>query len=117
MMSNFNFLKVDLDTAELFSTINMAELNYTQGDYEGVLTKVRKVAENTATLFADRVYIELPKYSTFHERLLIIKQRIGDKRIVDAFFEIKGHGNNSAHKLNPKDATKENALKSLELVY
>lgn len=117
MMSNFNFLKVDLDTAELFSTINMAELNYTQGDYEGVLTKVRKVAENAATLFADRVYIELPKYSTFHERLLIIKQRIGDKRIVDAFFEIKGHGNNSAHKLNPKDATKENALKSLELVY
>ena len=117
MMSNFNFLKVDLDTAELFSTINMAELNYTQGDYEGVLTKVRKVAENTATLFADRVYIELPKYSTFHERLLIIKQRIRDKRIVDAFFEIKGHGNNSAHKLNPKDATKENALKSLELVY
>lgn len=61
MMSNFNFLKVDLDTAELFSTINMAELNYTQGDYEGVLTKVRKVA--------DRVYIKLPKYSTFHERL------------------------------------------------
>ena len=117
MMSNFNFLKVDLDTAELFSTINMAELNYTQGDYEGVLTKVRKVAENTVTLFADRVYIELPKHSTFHKRLLIIKQRIGDKRIVDAFFEIKGHGNNSAHKLNPKDATKENALKSLELVY
>ena len=117
MMSNFNFLKVDLDTAELFSTINMAELNYTQGDYEGVLTKVRKVAENTATLYADRVYIELPKYSTFHEKLQIIKQHIGNKRIVDAFFEIKGHGNNSAHKLNPKDATKENALKSLELVY
>ena len=117
MMSNFNFLKVDLDTAELFSTINMAELNYTQGDYEGVLTKVRKVAENTTTLFADRVYIELPKHSTFHEKLQILKQRIGNKAIVDAFFEIKGHGNNSAHKLNPKDATKENALKSLELVY
>ena len=110
MMSNFNFLKVDLDTAELFSTINMAELNYTQGDYEGVLTKVRKVAENTTTLFADRVYIELPKNSTFHEKLQILKQRIGNKAIVDAFFEIKGHGNNSAHKLNPKDATKENAL-------
>ena len=64
MMSNFNFLKVDIDTAELFSTINMAELNYTQGDYEGVLTKVRKVAENTVTLYADRIYIELPKHST-----------------------------------------------------
>lgn len=117
MMSNFNFLKVDIDTAELFSTINMAELNYTQGDYEGVLTKVRKVAENTATLYADRIYIDLPKHSTFHDKLQIAKKHIGNKRIVDAFFEIKGHGNNSAHKLNPKDATKENALKSLELVY
>ncbi|MFS9240999.1 Eco57I restriction-modification methylase domain-containing protein [Streptococcus infantis] len=117
MMSNFNFLKVDIDTAELFSTINMAELNYTQGDYEGVLTKVRKVAENTVTLYADRIYIELPKHSTFHDKLQIAKKHIGNKRIVDAFFEIKGHGNNSAHKLNPKDATKENALKSLELVY
>lgn len=117
MISNFNFLKVDLDTAELFSTINMAELNYTQEDYEGVLTKVRKVAENTVNLYADRVYIELPKHSTFHEKLQMLKQRIGNKTIVDAFFEIKGHGNNSAHKLNPKDATKQNALKSLELVY
>ena len=58
MASNFDFLKVDLDTAELFSTANMAENNYTQKDYEGVLTKVRKVAENTAVLFADRAFIE-----------------------------------------------------------
>lgn len=117
MISNFNFLKVDLDTAELFSTINMAELNYTQEDYEGVLTKVRKVAENTVNLYADRVYIELPKHSTFHDKLQMLKQRIGNKTIVDAFFEVKGHGNNAAHELNPKDANKENALKSLELVY
>ena len=117
MISNFNFLKVDIDTAELFSTINMAELNYTQEDYEGVLTKVRKVAENTVNLYADRVYIELPKHSTFHDKLQMLKQRIGNKTIVDAFFEVKGHGNNAAHELNPKDANKENALKSLELVY
>ena len=117
MASNFDFLRVDIETAELFSTINMAENNYTQQDYEGVLTKVRKVAENTAILFADRVFIELPSHSTFHDKLQIIKYHINNKAIVDAFFEIKGHGNNSAHKLNPKDATKENALKSLELVY
>ena len=116
MISNFNFLKVDIDTAELFSTINMAELNYTQEDYEGVLTKVRKVAENTVNLYADRVYIELPKHSTFHDKLQMLKQRIGNKTIVDAFFEVKGHGNNAAHELNPKDANKENALKSLEQV-
>ena len=46
MASNFDFLKVDLDTAELFSTANMAENNYTQKDYEGVLTKVRKVTNH-----------------------------------------------------------------------
>lgn len=117
MASNFDFLKVDLDTAELFSTANMAENNYTQKDYEGVLTKVRKVAENTAVLFADRAFIELPSHSTFHDKLQIIKYHIQNKDIVDAFFEIKGHGNSSAHKLNPKDATKENALKSLKQVY
>ena len=32
MASNFDFLKVDIETAELFSTINMAENNYTQRD-------------------------------------------------------------------------------------
>lgn len=117
MASNFDFLKVDLDTAELFSTANMAENNYTQKDYEGVLTKVRKVAENTAVLFADRAFIELPSHSTFHDKLQIIKYHINNKAIVDAFFEIKGHGNSSAHKLNPKDATQENALKSLKQVY
>lgn len=117
MASNFDFLRVDIETAELFSTINMAENNYTQQDYEGVLTKVRKVAENTAILFANRVFIELPSHSTFHRTLLTIKSYIKNKAVVDAFFEIKGHGNNSAHELNPKDATQENALKSLKLVY
>ena len=117
MASNFDFLRVNIETAELFSTINMAENNYTQQDYEGVLTKVRKVAENTAILFADRVFIKLPSHSTFHETLQTIKIYIKNKAVVDAFFEIKGHGNNSAHELNPKDATQENALKSLKLVY
>ena len=43
MASNFDFLRVDIETAELFSTINMAENNYTQQDYEGVLTKFVKL--------------------------------------------------------------------------
>ena len=54
---------------------------------------------------------------SFHDKLQIIKYHINNKAIVDAFFEIKGHGNSSAHKLNPKDATQENALKSLKQVY
>lgn len=117
MASNFDFLKVNTETAVLFSTVNEAENNYSQKDYEGVLIRVRKVAEKTATLFANYSDIELPSYSTFHEKLQKIKDNIKNKEIVDAFFEIKRYGNNSAHELNPKEATKENALKSLEQIY
>lgn len=117
MISNFNFLSIDMDTAELFRTINMAEENYTHGDYEGTLTKVRKVVENTARLIADREYLELSERSTFNDVLREIKGLIPNKTIVDRFYDIKGKGNNSAHKLNPEDATKENALKALKQVF
>lgn len=117
MASNFDFLKVNTETAVLFSTVNDAENNYSQKDYEGVLIRVRKVAEKTAILFANYSDIELPSYSTFHEKLQKIKDNIKNKKIVDAFFEIKRYGNNSAHELNPKEATQENALKSLKQVY
>ncbi|ESK64893.1 Eco57I restriction endonuclease [Abiotrophia defectiva ATCC 49176] len=117
VVSNFDFLSVDLDTAELYATINMAEENYAQKDYEGTLTKVRKVAENTAKLFADRAYIELGERDTFNEILRKIKYSINDKHVVDYFYEIKGKGNNSAHVLNPSDATQENALRALEHMF
>lgn len=115
--SSFDFLTIDLDTAELFSTINMAENNYVQGDYEGTLTKVRKVAENAARIIADRQYCEIPERATFNDVLREIKRKIEYKRIVDYFYDIKGKGNNSSHQLNPEDATKENALKALKEVF
>ncbi|MCU9534036.1 Eco57I restriction-modification methylase domain-containing protein [Streptococcus sp. CSL10205-OR2] len=117
MISNFEFLSIDMDTAELFRTINMAEENYTHGDYEGTLTKVRKVSENTAKLIADREYLEIPERSSFNDVLREIRYLISNKTIVDYFYEIKGKGNSSAHVLNPQDATKENALKSLKQVF
>lgn len=117
MISNFEFLAIDIDTAELFRTINMAEENYTHGDYEGTLTKVRKVAENTATLVADREYLDISERATFNDVLREIRDFIPNKIIVDHFYDIKGKGNNSAHVLNPEDATKENALKSLKQVF
>lgn len=117
VVSNFDFLSVDLDTAELYATINMAEENYAQKDYEGTLTKVRKVAENTAKLFADRAYIELGERDNFNEIIRKIKYSINDKHVVDYFYEIKGKGNNSAHVLNPSDATQENALRALEHMF
>ncbi|MBF6978786.1 Eco57I restriction-modification methylase domain-containing protein [Aerococcaceae bacterium zg-BR22] len=117
MVSNFEFLSIDMDTAELLRTINMAEENYTHGDYEGTLTKVRKVAENTAKLIADREYIEVKKRDRFYDVLRKISRVIQNKKIVDYFYEIKGIGNISSHELNPEDATKENALKSLEQLF
>lgn len=69
MISNFEFLAIDIDTAELFRTVNMAEENYTHGDYEGTLTKVRKVAENTARLIADREYLDIRERATFNDVL------------------------------------------------
>ena len=117
VVSNFDFLSVNLDTAELYATINMAEENYAQKDYEGTLTKVRKVAENTAKLFADRAYIELGERDNFNEILRKIKYSINDKHVVDYLYEIKGKGNNSAHVLNPSDATQENALRALEHMF
>ena len=117
MISNFEFLAIDIDTAELFRTVNMAEENYTHGDYEGTLTKVRKVAENTARLIADREYLDIRERATFNDVLREIRGLIPNTKIVDNFYEIKGKGNNSAHILNPEDATKENALKSLEQVF
>ncbi|MGU7964735.1 Eco57I restriction-modification methylase domain-containing protein [Streptococcus suis] len=117
MISNFEFLAIDMDTAELFRTINMAEENYTHGDYEGTLTKVRKVAENTARLVADREYLDIRERATFNDVLSEIRGLIDNKTIIDHFYDIKGKGNNSAHVLNPEDATKENALKSLKQVF
>lgn len=117
MESNFDFLTIDMDTAELFRTINMAEENYSHRDYEGTLTKVRKVAENAAKLIADREYLQVHERATFSEVLRDIKRFISNQTIVDYFYEIKGRGNNSSHILNPEDATKENALKVLKQVF
>ena len=87
MESNFDFLTIDMDTAELFRTINMAEENYSHRDYEGTLTKVRKVAENAAKLIADREYLHVHERATFSEVLRDIKRFIYNQTIVDYFYE------------------------------
>ena len=88
MISNFEFLAIDIDTAELFRTVNMAEENYTHGDYEGTLTKVRKVAENTARLIADREYLDIRERATFNDVLREIRGIISNTKIVDNFYEL-----------------------------
>ena len=83
----------------------MAEENYSHRDYEGTLTKVRKVAENAAKLIADREYLHVHERATFSEVLRNIKRFISNQTIVDYLYEIYGSGNNYSHILNTEDAT------------
>lgn len=119
MVSNFDFLSGDQDqeTTEFLATLKMAEDAYRREDYEGALTKVRKVAENTASLIADREGIAREERASFNEVLSAIKEKLPDKHLVDAFYDIKGKGNKASHELNPEDATKENALEALEQIF
>lgn len=117
MESNFEFLKLDYDTADLFLTANNAEKNYAQEDYEAALTKARKLAEALSRMVADQEYIEIDERATFHQVLQKIKYSIEDTKVVDCFFAIKDLGNDSAHNINPRCATKDNALKALQQLF
>ena len=117
MSKNFDFLMLEVDTAELFSTTNFAEQNYIQGDYEGVLIKSRKIAENIAKFILEQEAIILSERSTFNDYLCEIKQTNTENYIVDAFYAVKNIGNRAAHEINSNDATKGNALKALNQIF
>lgn len=116
-MSNFEFLTLELETAELFHTANFAEKNYTEKDYEGTLTKVRKLAENTANEIAIKEHIVLSERSSFNDVLRELKNDSIDQFIIESFYEIKRLGNDSAHKLNSRSATQENAKQALHKIF
>lgn len=116
-MSNFEFLTLELETTELFQTANFAEKNYTEKDYEGTLTKVRKLAENTANEIAIKEHIVLPERSNFNDVLRELKNHSIDQFIIESFYEIKRLGNDSAHNLNSTSATKENAKQALHKIF
>ena len=116
-MSNFEFLTLELETTELFQTANFAEKNYTENDYEGTLTKVRKLAENTANEIAIKEHIVLPERSNFNDVLRELKNHSIDQFIIESFYEIKRLGNDSAHNLNSSSATKENAKQALHKIF
>ncbi|MGX7012709.1 Eco57I restriction-modification methylase domain-containing protein [Lactococcus cremoris] len=116
-MSNFEFLTLELETTELFQTANFAEKNYTEKDYEGTLTKVRKLAENTANEIAIKEHIVLPERSNFNDVLRELKNHSIDQFIIESFYEIKRLGNDSAHNLNSSSATKENAKQALHKIF
>ena len=116
-MSNFEFLTLELETTELFQTANFAEKNYTEKDYEGTLTKVRKLAENTANEIAIKEHIVLSERSSFNDVLRELKNDSIDQFIIESFYEIKRLGNDSSHNLNSRSATQENAKQALHKIF
>lgn len=117
MSKNFDFLMIERDTAFLFETANFAEKNYVQGDFEGTLTKTRKIAESITKLILEKEYINLPNRTTFNDALRELKKIVKENDVIDAFYVIKGIGNSAAHEINSADATKENAIKALHQVF
>ena len=89
MSKNFEFLMVEADTAVLFETANLAEKNYTHKDYEGTLTKVRKVAEKAVSLILEKEAIILPSRTNFNNKLNEANLRISEQYIIQAFYDIK----------------------------
>lgn len=117
MSKNFEFLKVEADTAILFETANLAEENYTHKDYEGTLTKVRKMAENAVVLVLEKESIVLQNRASFNDKLNEAKRYIPEQYIVQAFYDVKKLGNLAAHEINSAEATQENALKALHQIF
>lgn len=116
-MSNFDFLTLEIETSNLFQTANFAEKNYTEKDYEGTLTKARKLAENTAREIALKEKISLSDRDSFNDILRELKKFPIDHFIIDAFYDIKRLGNDSAHNLNSHNSTQENAKQVLHKIF
>ena len=116
-MSNFDFLTLEIETTNLFQTANFAEKNYTEKDYEGTLTKVRKLAENTAREIALKEKIRLSDRDSFNDILSELKKYPIDYFILESFYDIKRLGNDSAHNLNSHSSTQENAKQVLHKIF
>lgn len=116
-MSNFDFLTLEIETTNLFQTANFAEKNYTEKDYEGTLTKVRKLAENTAREIALKEKIRLSDRDSFNDILSELKKYPIDYFILESFYNIKRLGNDSAHNLNSHSSTQENAKQVLHKIF
>lgn len=105
MSKNFEFLRIETDTAVLFETADIAEQNYTHKDYEGTLTKVRKMAESGVSLVLEKEGIVLQNRASFNDKLNEAKRYIPEQYIVQAFYDVKKLGNLAAHEINPAEAT------------
>lgn len=116
--SNFEFLKLDYDLNEFFRTANLAEVSYTLENYEDVLVKGRIIAESTARLLVDQLYIEgVSERTRLVDLNRTLQPYLENDRIYRILEFLRFKGNDAAHNINPEDATEKNALKALKALY
>lgn len=116
--SNFEFLKLDYDLSEFFRTANLAEVSYTLENYEDVLVKGRIIAESTARLLVDQLYIEgISERTRLVDLNRTLQPYLENDRIYRILEFLRFKGNDAAHNINPEDATEKNALKALKALY
>lgn len=114
LTKNFDFLKLNPQLDERFGpTTRGAEENYAYQDFEGVITKARKISENIVKDVAERLQFSFDEHASFNDRLRTIKHKL-PQNLVDSFYDVKGKGNLSAHELNPAVATGKDALRILQ---
>lgn len=114
--SNFEFITLDAETGRFFQTLNLAEHNYSDEDYNGVLVKTRTSAEHLARLLIKKKGISLKERATFNDVLRALKNHL-DKIAMDSFYLVKNAGNLGAHELSSDDANKSEALRSLKEIF
>lgn len=116
MKSNFEFLNKDMDSQVLFDEARNAEDLYTIGKFSNEFESIRKIIEAVVSMVLDYNYVDVNYYSTFNEKLHILKQRnLVDNKILDALYQLKSVGNSAAHTLNKYSKTQ--ALEGLKKLY
>lgn len=114
--SNFDFLKLDLDTDVFFQRAQIVEMQYVDRQFESELMGIRKIAENIVKVIDDLKYSTLDDRALFHDRLIELRdKKWAPKEVVDVLFMLKKYGNASAHDF--VDYTQEEGLKALKGIY
>lgn len=114
--SNFDFLRLEPQLNEMLKTAQGAEKNYAYKDYEGAISKARKISEHLVNYIGQKLGITFNQRDAFSRRLSHIKTLIPEP-VVDSFYKVKDAGNTAVHALNPDNATAENSLLYLKEIF
>ncbi|CAM3156164.1 Eco57I restriction-modification methylase domain-containing protein [Sporolactobacillus spathodeae] len=99
MSRNFEYLKLNEDSANYFPVAETAERQFASAEYASELTTARKIAENISKFVLDQNYMH--DNETFSQNLLEIKHHnLLHTRILDLLYAIKRAGNSATHTLN-----------------